>query len=449
MIHKTIFFAYEDGHPDNQDAIARSAEEYNKYQKTYAVTRWEDLRISGNIIGRKIFEAIKECDKFACDLTYLNHNVLFELGYAIAQKKVLKIFLNPNIIDAKKNYADLKILKTIGYTTFSTSKEILKEFQNPKIDDECVLIEKIIPDYEKIKIENELFFINIKNKNQAALDVDELLKLLSIKFISNYENEISYQTLVWYLNAILKSKIILLHMVGNDKTDYKATNAEYSLYADLSYGLGKELLMLAPAPFHAPIDYTDILIEYSSSEDCTNKVEKWLKTHLKNTDNNEKLEISNISENKELNLLRLGIGLGVAEEDGLISSEIFVETDAYNAALKRGKIIIIGRKGTGKTEIFLRLQEDLLNDKNCYNIIIKPDSDEMLSNVELSTLYNNDRSKKAFLSTVWQYVICSKIFLQIKDRLDEIQVDDSKKKDIKLFYDENKDMLNNNFYGTE
>ena len=87
MAVKTIFFAYEDKNQDNKDAISKAANEYNKYQKSHKhkIVKWEDLRISGTIIATEIFEYIKNCDKFACDLTYLNHNVLFELGYAIAQ----------------------------------------------------------------------------------------------------------------------------------------------------------------------------------------------------------------------------------------------------------------------------------------------------------------------------------------------------------------------------
>jgi hypothetical protein len=450
MSQKIIFFAYEDGHLDNKDAIRKGSEQYNQHQKTYKIRRWEDLRVSGNIIGEKIFEQIRNCDIFACDLTYLNHNVLFELGYAIARNKTLKIFLNPNVLDAKNNYSNLSILKNIGYASFSNSKDILKEFQIKYSGNSNILLQNIIPDYKNILIKNKIFLINTKNKNQAALDIEVYLNSLSEKYISNYEDEIAYQTLVWYLNSILESKIILLHMVGTDKIDYQITNAEYSLYAGLALGLDKKLLIIAPDPFHAPIDYTDILINYNSSDDCIKKIETWLKSKLEeilqsNMKSNEITE--KIAENKELNLLKLGIGYGVAEKDEVNNSDVFVAIDAYNEALNRNKIIIIGRKGSGKTEIFLRLQENLVSDKNNYNIVIKPDSDEMLSNVELSNLYTNERSKKAFLNTVWQYVILSKIFLQIVKNLNEIDIAEKDEIEAIKFYTDYKDMLELNFYG--
>jgi nucleoside 2-deoxyribosyltransferase len=128
MSVKSIFFAYEKGNQENLDAITKAAKELNKKQhKKCRVIRWEELSVSGKVISTDIFNNIKKCDKFACDLTYLNHNVLFELGFAIAQQKKLKIFLNPNIIDAKKNYSELKILKNIGYKEFLNAKDIIVE----------------------------------------------------------------------------------------------------------------------------------------------------------------------------------------------------------------------------------------------------------------------------------------------------------------------------------
>jgi hypothetical protein len=452
MAQKIIFFAYEDGHQDNKDAISKAALDYNKYQGTYKIKKWEDLRVSGNVIGIKIFEQIKNCAKFACDLTYLNHNVLFELGYAIAQKKVLKIFLNPSVADAEKNYSDIKILKTIGYAKFLNGMDISKEFQKSTIEEEALLIEKLMPGYEKIESKHDIFLINIKNKNQAAIDIEDYLTIIEKKFITNNEDEIPYQPLVWYLNAILKSNIVLLHMVGDDKKDYKVTNAEYSLYAGLAYGLGKEVLMIAPSPFRAPIDYSDILIQYSSSDDCINKIEAWLTSRLNK--GHESLSIQNKTENKkeevevrELNLLKLGIGYGVAEREDFDGSATFVEIEPYIKAGQKHKALVIGRKGTGKTEIFLRLQDNLKNDKNNYNIVIKPDSDELLSNVELSNLYNNDRSKKAFLMTVWQYVIFSKIFNQLYNNSNSLGLTEKELMSINNYHEENEELFSLNFYG--
>jgi hypothetical protein len=451
MSQKTIFFAYEDGHAENKDAISKATQVYNTHQKTYKIVKWEDLKNSGNIIGSRIFNNIKQCDIFACDLTYLNVNVLFELGYAIACEKKLKIFLNPNIIGAKENYSDLRILRNIEYTPFSSSKEIKKELQQ-HIQSDSLSLRKIIPGIESINIDNDVFLINIKNKNQAAIDLEEFLMLMNdTKYIFNSEDEISYQTLIWYLNTILRSNIILLHMLGEDKNDHKFINAEYSLYAGLALGLGKKVCLIAPSPYHAPIDYSDILIKYSSVDDCLDKVEKWLGKRLYEISQNKSIKETNdikyAEQDKKLSLLKLGIGYGVAETEELSTAENFVGIDAYYEALTRKKIIIIGRKGSGKTEIFLRLKEQFVSNKDNFIVIIKPDSDEILSNIELTNLYHNERSKRAFFVSVWKYVIFSNIFIEIIKNINALNIEETERHNIERYYEDNKEMFNNNFYG--
>jgi energy-coupling factor transporter ATP-binding protein EcfA2 len=452
MSKKIIFFAYEDGHQENRDAIIKAAQGYNTHQGTYKVVLWENLKQSGSVIGSKIFNTIKECEIFACDLTYLNHNVFFELGYAIACKKKLKIFLNQNITNAKKNYSDLKILRNIEYTPFSTSKEINDEFQQ-RISSSSLQIKDIIPGFENNNVENDIFFINMKNKNQAAMELEEYLSLLdNIKYILNSEDEIAYQPLIWYLKSIINSKIVILHLLGKDKTDYEVINAEYSLYAGIALGLGKKVLLIAPNSFSVPIDYSDILIEYSSSDDCLNKTEKWLDncfSELKQLEKKPEEKITISETDQELNLLRLGIGYGVAEQEKLSSAENFVEIDPYNESLNpnRKNIVIIGRKGSGKSEIFLRLNEIFISDKNNYIIVIKPDSDEILGNTELTNLYNNDRSKRAFFSAVWKYVIFSKIFQEIVRNIEDLNFDENEKIKIRNYYQDNKGMFGVNFFG--
>jgi hypothetical protein len=452
MSKKKIFFAYGSGHQDNIDAITKASDNYNKHQRSYQILRWEELSVSGTILATRILEEIDSCDKFACDLTYLNHNVMFELGYAIAKEKPLKIFLNQTILEAKENYAEIKILKGIGYASFNKAHDISNEFQSKTSATASLSIENIIPGYKKLEIEHDVFLINIKNKTQAAIDIEEHLMLNYDKFIANEENEIAYHPLAWYMNTILTSRIVILHMAGRDKVEFKSTNAEYSLYAGMAHGLGKDVVLLAPEQYIAPIDYSDILVEYLSHTDIINKIEVRLATYLKKINNQKEKEIAQKKtilekEKQELNLLRLAIGTGIAGKNDTDREKTFVEIDAYEEAQKRERIIIIGRKGTGKTEIFLRLIDNLENDRNNYNIILKPEAYEMLGNIDLSSRYDKERSRKTFFSTVWQYVIISKIFEQIYNRLASLTIDDRGKSEITAYYLDNQEMFNNNFYG--
>ncbi|MHA6666784.1 hypothetical protein [Bacillus velezensis] len=80
------FYAYPSHRPDLLQDIRESVEEINRGH-SIKITTWEDYEISGKFIIKNILKAIEQCDLFMCDLTYLNPNVLYELGYAIAKEK--------------------------------------------------------------------------------------------------------------------------------------------------------------------------------------------------------------------------------------------------------------------------------------------------------------------------------------------------------------------------
>ncbi len=75
----TYFFAYQSVEKsencDNVDAI----HSFVRHLGSKAIT-WERMRINGKLINKQILEEIDKAEIFACDLTYLNQNVYFELG---------------------------------------------------------------------------------------------------------------------------------------------------------------------------------------------------------------------------------------------------------------------------------------------------------------------------------------------------------------------------------
>jgi len=416
---RSIFFAYESGHADNSDAINHGISEYNKHQSSYQAKTWEELRIGGSILNRTILKAIDECEIFSCDLTYLNHNVLFELGYAIGKRKKLLILLNPTVTDAKEKYNSSVILKNIGYDEFQNGRDLLRILQQRK-HPKPFPIDSLLNIPIKEGDTHDLLFLSSPLENQAALNLGEYIRNLPLRVIQNNSAEVTYQTLVWYVTNIVKCKNILIHLLGKDRNQHSSFNAEYSLFAGLGSGLGKTVMLLAPEPFEAPIDYNDILIEYNNASDCLEKTSSWLGNYITKQKQEQEPEQEKelIYEERKLNLLKLGIGYETAEEEEEDLLEYFIEIDSYQQAIHRKSCIVTGRKGAGKTAMFIRLREYFANEtSNSINVILKPESDELLDNVERTQLYSNDRSKRALLTSVWRFVFFSHVFLELHRRV--------------------------------
>lgn len=455
--NESLFFAYQgtrENYCDNNvDSIKRAISDYNTYQKSVKAKTWEDLKKSGGFIDKEILQSISDAEYFACDLTYLNHNVLFELGYAIALNKKIFIFLNEEIENAKLNYQNF-FLKNIKYTPFKNSKDILCKLQNKEFSNEHIA--SAIPK-DNPSEENDIFYLENDSETQATIDLYDYINGLSssnlkLKVKSSDPHEVDYKTLSYYFSNIVMAKSILFHMFPANYDNAIFENAKNSFLAGIACGLNKKVLLIAPAKFRSPLDYADILITYTSTEDCIDKVEQWIKTHCVV---NASEEISNDEQVQkdisEINILKVALECTAENEKENLSS-YFVKTSAYEKAKEnKSKLLLVGRKGAGKTAIYYKLIEDLSVDNKNYNINLKPDSLELLENIDFSALYKSESSKKTFFYTVWKTVIYSKLIQTIRSKIIEkatggVILSNEENKILDFCY-ENENLIKQNFFG--
>jgi len=86
MDKPSIFYAFPSGPPDLVETINNAAAEITE-SGLADIRPWPTMSISGGVLLRRITESIDQANVFACDLTHVNDNVLFELGYAIGKNK--------------------------------------------------------------------------------------------------------------------------------------------------------------------------------------------------------------------------------------------------------------------------------------------------------------------------------------------------------------------------
>lgn len=129
------FYAYPAYPPALAEVIENSIEEINKQGKDSVIIQgWKTLGVTGNIIIEKICEAIDNAQVFICDLTRINPNVLFELGYAIARNRRIWVTLDTSYDETKNNFERLSILKGIGYVEYQNRDHLVgKLFSRPSV----------------------------------------------------------------------------------------------------------------------------------------------------------------------------------------------------------------------------------------------------------------------------------------------------------------------------
>lgn len=447
---ESVFFAYQgksqDTSDDNVDAIRKAISSFNQHQNTYELKSWEDYDKTAPI-NIEVLNAIDTSSIFVCDITHFNHNVVFELGYAIGKNRKVLILLNENISNACDRYNNF-ILKNIRYTSFTNNKDITAALQKKKYKAD------LLSDFINLGKEHvntiDIFYIQSKHKSESSLvltdSIDKYKNIKKLSIVTDDTHEVSYKPIEWYMSNIYKTKALIIHMVGSSIKDSVNINCSNSFWAGLALGLGTEVFLAAPSKYKAPLDYYDILVQYSDPINLVESVSSWL--------DNRFVEASDFKltqdEVHDLNLLTLGVGCEVAEQENDTLLSYFVETAAYHAALNLQKSIIIGRKGSGKSAINIKLIDELKKEQQYYLVALKPQSDELLEDLELSDIFNSPTSKYTFFINIWTIVILSRLLLSISNKIllkDKNAIYNSAEQSLINYVSDNEDLLNLNIFG--
>lgn len=408
----TGFFAYPSTPKTISETIRTAVSNLNKSDLVH-IKVWEDCRVGGKVIVDEICREIVQADLFCADLTHLNANVMFELGYAIAKNKRVWLLLDTSIVEAHKRFDQLRILTTIGYTSYCNSMEIEQAFyrDSPYADLSNTIYKSTIlpnlPDSNSPK----LVYLKNKHNTEASIRISKRVEDSKLPLIIDDPRESSVQSLTWYGTQIYGSLGVVCHFTNPDREGASLHNARYALVAGMARGMDRSLLMLEEGDFFIPIDYRDLLRQYSSAAQALSQVNQWLKPieeawHIEEiTSETYKHSLALATELKTLN-----VGEYIAENEAdRLTEDYFVETAAFTQALQGKTVIFVGRKGAGKTAILLKLAETLRRDPRNLVCVIKPVAYELAGLVELLKRYKELDQKGYVVESLWKFLLYSEI----------------------------------------
>lgn len=404
-----MFFAYSSQPSFVGEAIESFAAEFNK-SKQCEIFTWKNMDISGMSITKEILSSIDEREIFGCDLTTLNLNVLFELGYAIAKGKKIWITLNQEYDGALGKYSSFRVLSNIGYFGYSNQGELLKEFYEMRIFRE---------DRVSLSAQKELFavkdYIDIfALKAQSRLDIInapiEALRGYNLKVTVDDPGESSFYSLEWYCRHIYSAYGVFLQFMGDNIANRDMHNCKAALLAGISIGLEKYTLFTAQDPFKIPSDLPEMINLVSGVKQAKKITTDWTENLISVKDERDRARVD--YENQSARLAKLGlirIGEIVAENEAEKLPLYFIETAAYREVISGSQSIFVGRKGSGKSANLLAAQQHFSTEKTNLVIQFNPVGYEIESVITLLSSIKDSHRRGFFADALWKYLIYSEL----------------------------------------
>lgn len=406
---KTGFFAYSSIPTSCSDAIETAIKEINQSSIT-SISSWKELNINGKLIVNEVLKQIDQSDFFCADLTGLNDNVLFELGYAIGKDKPLWLLLDTSHTDSMRRNRELGFFSTIGYDDYANSAQIVSSFYTrlPHENKGCLnlLLERAtIGEFSQplLLLKNQFD----TNFSQAIIDSVTSLKLT---YCLDDAVESKVNNLSWYLTRLLQIPAILAEFCSSSRTGYELQNSKCATVCGIAVGLGLKVLMTCEEPYETPMDYRDLLVKYHNSRECKNKVTPFLQ-NLKNDffQLNQKKTQYVVQQKNKHNLQGLTFGEFLAEHEGENIAKYYVETMPTSGLVKNEYNIVVGRKGCGKTATMYYLKDALEENKTNFVCTIKPISLELDGLNDVIINIPKEFEKSYLIESIWKLLIYTEV----------------------------------------
>jgi hypothetical protein len=168
------FFAYP-SEPNIISACIRGAVDRLRISEpSIQIHLWERHDISGRPLTQPIITNVEESDCVIADITRLNFNVIYEIGYAIARRKRVFLLRNVGIKTDSDLMKKVGLFDTLGYTDYENSLEL--EGILEEIDDL-----KPLQFSPKLNSDAPIFLIETPVRSDALLRISSRVKKITLK----------------------------------------------------------------------------------------------------------------------------------------------------------------------------------------------------------------------------------------------------------------------------
>ena len=363
---------------------------------------WRENDVPGRFIAEPILQRIDESDFLVADITRLNFNVTFEIGYAIGKGRRVVLIVNRGLISDGTLVPTVGIFDTIGYQEYANSEELFAHLST--IDP----TRAIHVDPTLINIKAPVYVVLPRVKGDAEIRLTSRIKKARLNYRSYDPEEEGRMSAPRAIADTASSHGIIIPLMSENRTDAFVHNIRAAFVSGLATAMDKELLLLQAGADPVPIDYRDLVESYTSFYGLDALVADYAPRVA------ERMQLYQEPAPSGANpLTEVSFGASAAENELRELGRYYLRSDDFYKC-RRGEIqVIAGRKGSGKTALFLQLRDELRRFHENVVLDLKPEGFQLmkLKDEVLNLLEEGTRSHT--VTAFWEYLllieICHKV----------------------------------------
>ncbi len=169
-------------YPNDPQIIAATIEEAASRLRLVAGGKhwrtWKDLGIVGRIIFCEVCKATRYAKYVVADLTTLNFNLLFEVGYAIGLGIPVLPIRDTSFIKDTKVFTELGLIDTLGYFDFQNVAELVNHISSSGCPPQ------VLPSPQSLDKEKPLYVMKSPVQSEGMVRLMSAVKKSGLRFRS-------------------------------------------------------------------------------------------------------------------------------------------------------------------------------------------------------------------------------------------------------------------------
>ena len=367
---------------------------------------WRSFQTTGQIIFCSICKAMRFADYVVADVTTLNFNLLFEIGFALGLNLPVIPVRDTTFIRDKNEFDELGLLDTIGYLDFQNADGLASDLL------ERLPVAAIPPPPAVLNREAPLYVLKGPIETEGAVRLMSTLKKSPLRFRTFDVLETPRLSLQEARKQTARSYGVIAYLLSPEREGSRVHNARCAVVAGIGVATGKVVQLLQEGTINQPIDYRDVVLSSTSPDQIPTLLERPFRQVIALLQDTRAATVRA----PERLLERLDLGDVAAENEIIGLREYFVQTAQFNDAKRGHARLVVGRKGSGKTAIFYAVRDSFASRWSNLVLDLKPEGHQFvrLREAVLSTL--TPGLQEYALTAVWNYLLLVEIALKITER---------------------------------
>lgn len=402
---KHAFVAYSSADQNLATLVLEAVRHANARSAAVRFEPWEYNDVSGQDLLSPILDKINDSAFIVADVTYLNLNVVYEIGFAIGSNKRAFLVRHKGTPGDKGLANQTGIFDTLGYVEYKDGDELAHRLSN-------YISDTPLPFGKELDGKAPVYVVEPLEKGEAATLMISRLKKARYRFRSFNPTEDSRLSATDAIRQVAVSAGVLVSMYEKDQAAI-VHNIRSLFVAGLADGMGKPKLLLCPSGMNVPIDVRDQVKCYSHPDDITRFIADFVPEI-----NDYQQEIDPEPVKLKTSLQMLSMGDPTAENEMTTLANYYLPRDQYSRALQGAVNLVVGRKGSGKTALFIQLRDKVRSDKRNIVVDLKPQGYQLLKLKEDILTHLSEGSRQHLITAFWEYLLLLEVAYKLleKDR---------------------------------